>query len=193
MLCYYLPYSKVNQPCITYIYPLFLGFPSYVGHHRALGRVPYAVQQVLSSYLFYTQYQQCIYVNLNLPIHPTPFERDECVNSGFRLPELKFPFTISQRCALGQVTLPLCASGSLFANGDNSRTLLMRFLWGLDELVLGVLPGTLQALSKMLVLLMLRGCSETPFKEWGINYPLRVQLWAEFERYSLAPRLLKSE
>ena len=32
--------------------------------------VPCAMQQVLISYLFYTD--QCIYVNPNLPIHPTP-------------------------------------------------------------------------------------------------------------------------
>ena len=64
MLCQFLLYSKVNQ-LYTYIYPLFFGFPSPLGHHRALSRVPCALQQVLISYLFYTQSQQCIYVNLN--------------------------------------------------------------------------------------------------------------------------------
>ena len=70
MMCQFLLYSKVNQLYI-YIHPLFFGFPSHLGHHRALSRVPCAIQQVLISYLFYTQYQQCIYVNPNLPIHPT--------------------------------------------------------------------------------------------------------------------------
>jgi len=32
-------YSKVNQLCI-YIYPLFFGFPSHLGHQRALSGVP---------------------------------------------------------------------------------------------------------------------------------------------------------
>ena len=30
------------------------------------------IQQFFICYLLYTQYQQCIYVNPNLPIHPTP-------------------------------------------------------------------------------------------------------------------------
>ena len=47
-------YSKVNQ-LYVYLYPLIFGFPSYLGHHRALSRVPCAVQQVLISYLFYIQ------------------------------------------------------------------------------------------------------------------------------------------
>ena len=71
MLCQFLLYSKVNQ-LYVYIYPPFFGFPSHLGHHRALSRVPCATQQVLISYLFYTQYQQCIYVNPNLPIQTTP-------------------------------------------------------------------------------------------------------------------------
>ena len=41
------------------------------GHQRALSRVPYAIQYVGISYLFDTQYQQCIHVNPKLPIHPT--------------------------------------------------------------------------------------------------------------------------
>ena len=61
--------SKVNQP-YTYIQLFFFGFPSHLGHHSALSRVPCVTQQILISYLFYTQ--QCIYVNPNLPIHPTP-------------------------------------------------------------------------------------------------------------------------
>ena len=35
----------MNQLYI-YIYPLFSGFPSHLGHHRALHRVPCAIQQV---------------------------------------------------------------------------------------------------------------------------------------------------
>ena len=69
MLCQFLLYSKVNQPHI-YIYPLFQGFPSHLGHHRVLKRVPCAIRQDLIHYLFFTQ--QCIYVNPSLPIHPTP-------------------------------------------------------------------------------------------------------------------------
>ena len=44
--------SKVNQ-LFVYTYPLCFGFPSYEGHHRALSRVPCAIQEVLISYLFY--------------------------------------------------------------------------------------------------------------------------------------------
>ena len=36
---------------------LSFGFPSHLGHHRALRKVPCAIQQVLIGYLFYTQYQ----------------------------------------------------------------------------------------------------------------------------------------
>ena len=42
----------MNQPQV-YIYPLLLGFLSHLGHHRALSRVPCAIQSVLISYLFY--------------------------------------------------------------------------------------------------------------------------------------------
>ena len=44
----------------------------HLGHHRALSRVPCAIQYVPLGCLFYTQYQQCICVNPNLPIPPTP-------------------------------------------------------------------------------------------------------------------------
>ena len=71
MLCYFLPYSKMNQPYI-YTYPLPFEFSSHSRHHSTLSRVPCAIQQVLISYLFYADYQQCIYVNPNLPIPPTP-------------------------------------------------------------------------------------------------------------------------
>ena len=41
MLCYFLLHRKVNQP-YTYIHPLF-GFPSHLGHCRALSGVPQCV------------------------------------------------------------------------------------------------------------------------------------------------------
>ena len=46
LLCHFLLYSKVNQ-LYVYIYPLFFGFPSHLDHHRALSRVPCAIQYVL--------------------------------------------------------------------------------------------------------------------------------------------------
>ena len=36
-----------------YIYLLFFGFPYHLHHHRALSRVPWAIQYVLISYLLY--------------------------------------------------------------------------------------------------------------------------------------------
>ena len=40
MLCYFMLYSEVNQTYI-YIYPLFFGFPSHLGLHRALSSLCY--------------------------------------------------------------------------------------------------------------------------------------------------------
>ena len=66
MLCQFVQYSEVNQ---IYIYICI----SPLCHHRVLNRVPCAIQQVLTGYLFYTFYtQQRLDVNSNLPIHPTP-------------------------------------------------------------------------------------------------------------------------
>ena len=45
-------YSKVNQLYI-YIYPLFLGFFSHIGHFRVLSRVPSAMQYVLVDYFMF--------------------------------------------------------------------------------------------------------------------------------------------
>ena len=42
----------MNQLFI-YTHPLFFGFASHLGHHRALSRVPYASQYILISHLFY--------------------------------------------------------------------------------------------------------------------------------------------
>ena len=50
MLCQLLLYSKVIQ-LYVHIYPLFLRFPSHLGHQRALSRAPCDLQQVLTSYL----------------------------------------------------------------------------------------------------------------------------------------------
>ena len=69
MLCQSQVYSKVNQLYI-YIYPLFFRFFVHTGHYRVVSRVPCAKQQVLISYLFYIQ--QCVYLNPNLPIYPSP-------------------------------------------------------------------------------------------------------------------------
>ena len=50
LLRQFLLYSKVNQLHI-YIYPLSFGFPSHLGHHRALNRVLCAIQQGLPRWL----------------------------------------------------------------------------------------------------------------------------------------------
>ena len=55
ILYYFVLYRKMNL-LYSYIYLLFLGFPSYFGHHRALSSILCATQYSLS-YLFYTQYQ----------------------------------------------------------------------------------------------------------------------------------------
>ena len=61
--------SKVNQFTYTQIH-FFLRFFSHIGHYRVQSRVPCAIQQGLIMYLFYIQ--QCVYVNPNLPIYPSP-------------------------------------------------------------------------------------------------------------------------
>ena len=43
LLCQFLQYSRVNQPCI-YLYPRFFGFPSRLGHNSAPSRVLCALQ-----------------------------------------------------------------------------------------------------------------------------------------------------
>ena len=63
----FLLYSKVNQQRL-YVYLLFLVFPSHLGHHRALSRVPCTTQQVLMSHLFCAQ--QYVHINPNLLIYP---------------------------------------------------------------------------------------------------------------------------
>ena len=62
-------YSKMNQPYInTHCLPF--GLLSPPGHHSALTRAPCAIQQILISSLFYTQYQWCMCVDPNLTIPP---------------------------------------------------------------------------------------------------------------------------
>ena len=71
MLYQFVMYCKVNRLYICiHIYSLFFGFPFHLGHHRAVNRVPCAIQQVLISYLFSTQ--QCVYANSNLLFYATP-------------------------------------------------------------------------------------------------------------------------
>ena len=52
MLCYFLLYNKVNKLHV-YIYALFFGFLSHLGHCGTMRRVPCAIQWVLISYLLY--------------------------------------------------------------------------------------------------------------------------------------------
>ena len=63
MLCYFQVQSKVNQLFI-YIHPLFFRFLSHIGYCSVLSRVPCAIQQVLSSYLFYVQ--QCNWIQSHM-------------------------------------------------------------------------------------------------------------------------------
>ena len=49
MLCEFLLYNKVNQLDIYIYIPNFFLFPSLLGHHRALSRVPCAVYTTVDS------------------------------------------------------------------------------------------------------------------------------------------------
>ena len=62
MLCQFLLYSEVTEPRI-YIYPLFLGFPSYLGHYRAFNRVlcPYS-KFSLVIYFIHSINSLCVWV-----------------------------------------------------------------------------------------------------------------------------------
>ena len=66
-----------SESAVSIHLSLFFGFPPHLGHHRALSRVHWAIQQVLISYLFYTwQYIYiyiyiCIYDNPILQVHAT--------------------------------------------------------------------------------------------------------------------------
>ena len=67
MLCQFLPYSKINQ-LYVYIYPLVFGFPSDLGHHRALSRVSSAIQQIQFSSLYIV-----VYICQSQFIQPPPY------------------------------------------------------------------------------------------------------------------------
>ena len=56
MLCQFLLCSKVS-PLLVHIQPLFRR-PFHEGPHRALSGLPFAIQQVLISCLFYTKYKK---------------------------------------------------------------------------------------------------------------------------------------
>ena len=62
--------AKLIHYTYAYIH-YFFRFPSHLDYHRALSRVPCAIQYILFHFLFYTE--ACIYVNPNLPVHPTLF------------------------------------------------------------------------------------------------------------------------
>ena len=70
MLCWFLLHSKLNQLYI-YIYVLFFRFPSHLGHHRALSGVPCANSR-FSLVIYVIHSIDTVYINPNLPIHPTP-------------------------------------------------------------------------------------------------------------------------
>ena len=54
LLCQFLEQNESAICVYIYIYiPCFMGFPSYLGHHRAPNRVPCAVHQVLINYILY--------------------------------------------------------------------------------------------------------------------------------------------
>lgn len=53
------------------IHTLFTGCPSHLGHHGALGSVPWATEWPLVSQLSYTEHHWSVCVHLNLPVHST--------------------------------------------------------------------------------------------------------------------------
>ena len=69
--CRYIQLSYTVNQLYVYIDPSFQT-SFHLGNHRALSRVPCSIQQVLISFLFYTQ--QCVCVNpLSQFIPPLPF------------------------------------------------------------------------------------------------------------------------
>ena len=60
----------------VYTHPLFFGFPSHLGHHRALSRAPCAVQSVLISHFIHSSS-----VHMSIPVSqsiPTPWRPYIC-------------------------------------------------------------------------------------------------------------------
>ena len=87
MLGQFLLYGRTNQ-VFVYIYSLFFGFPSHLGHHGALSRIPCTIQQGLISYLLY-----CCYYSIakSSPILCNPVD---CSTPGF--PVLYCPLEFAQ-------------------------------------------------------------------------------------------------
>ena len=50
-----------------FLISLFFGLPSHLGHHRALSRGPCDIQQVLITYLFYTECDMSISISQFIP------------------------------------------------------------------------------------------------------------------------------
>ena len=72
-MCGFCSYSQVNQLYI-HMYCLCFGFPSHLGHHRALRRAPWLYSRFsLVVYLIHTinSVYMYTYVGPSLPIHPT--------------------------------------------------------------------------------------------------------------------------
>ena len=68
MLCYFLLYSKMN-PFYICIYPFFFRFPSHLGHHRALSKVPWVTQQLLIILIdAFTDFHNIFHLTLQSPI-----------------------------------------------------------------------------------------------------------------------------
>ena len=80
MLCEFLLYNEINQP-YAYIYPLSLEppchppYPTPLCHQTALSWAPCAIQQVPTSYLFYTWYiYHTVYISILISqFIPPPF------------------------------------------------------------------------------------------------------------------------
>ena len=79
MLCQFLLYSKVNQPCYAYIPFVLDFFPIQV--HRALRSVSCALQQVIISYLFSTQQLYICQCHSPNSSHHSPDPWYPCVHS----------------------------------------------------------------------------------------------------------------
>ena len=88
-MLYFLLCISESAECVcayVYMYPFFWGFLSHLVHYRTLSRVICAIQQVLISYLFYTQ---CCVILIPIsqfilplfsPLGVHTFVRDICVS-----------------------------------------------------------------------------------------------------------------
>ena len=53
-MLYYFSIVQQSESAINiHVLPSFFGFPSHLGNHKVLSRVPCATQQILIRYLFY--------------------------------------------------------------------------------------------------------------------------------------------